>query len=314
MTGLPFPGHPMAGKVCLVTGAGGAMGRAIAAELAGRGATVVLLVRTHDAGESLHRDLAAAVPGARLELLVADLARQRDIRHAAAAFADRHHQLHVLINNAGAHFRRRTVTADGIEMHLAVNHLGGFLLTDLLLDQLRAGAPSRIVNIASNSIADTRQVKIRRRPRPAVLNLDDLQSIATFDPMVVYAQSKLAMVMCGYLLARRLSGSGVTVNAVHPGLVATSVVDAIASPLLTPLLPLIKRFLLTPEQGAQAALHLATASHLETVSGKYFLKHTESRTPDQSYDTALQERLWRASAELVESPPLKLSKPPVQTT
>lgn len=288
----------MDGKVCLVTGATGAMGRAIAADLAGRGATVVLLVRSQHAGESLQRDPATAVPGARLELLVADLARQQDIRRAAAAVVDRHDQLHVLINNAGAHFRRRAVTADGIEMHLAVNHLGGFLLTHLLLDQLRAGAPSRIVNIASNSIANTRQVKIRRQPRPAVLNLDDLQSVATFEPMAVYAQSKLAMVMCGYLLARRLAGDRVTVNAVHPGLVATSVVDAIAFPLLTPLLPLVKRFLLTPEQGAQAAVHLATAPHLETVSGRYFIKRAEARTSEQSYDTALQESLWRASAAL----------------
>jgi len=295
----PAVGGSMDGKVALVTGASGAMGRVIATGLTARGATVVLLVRTETAGQTVRRDIAAAVPGAAVEVLVADLARQQDIRRAAAQFAERHDQLHVLVNNAGAHFRHRTLDADGVEAHLAVNHLAGFLLTNLLLDQLKAGAPSRIVNVASNSIADTRQVKIRRRPRPAALNLDDLNSATDYQPMAVYARSKLAMVMCGYVLARRLAGSGVTVNAVHPGLAATSVVDAIAPPLAAPFLGLIKRFLLTPVQGAHAALHLATAPELGTVTGRYFLKQVESRTPAQSYDVALQERLWRASADLV---------------
>lgn len=289
----------MDGKVALVTGASGAMGRVIATGLAAQGTRVAVLVRDATTGETVRRDIMGAVPGAAVEMLVADLARQQDVRRAAAQFADRHDHLHVLVNNAGAHFRHRTLDADGVEAHLAVNHLAGFLLTNLLLDQLKAGAPSRIVNVASNSLADTRQVKIRRRPRPAVLNLDDLNSATSYEPMAVYARSKLAMVMCGYALARRLNGSGVTVNAVHPGITATSVVDAIAPPLAAPFLGLIKRFLLTPEQGAQAALHLATAPELGTVTGKYFLKQVETRTPAQSYDVDLQERLWRASADLV---------------
>ncbi len=295
----PAVGPSMDGKVALVTGASGAMGRVIATGLADRGATVVVLVRNETAGEAASRDIIAAVPGAAVEVLVGDLARQQDVRRAAAQFAERHDELHVLVNNAGAHFRHRTLDADGIEAHLAVNHLAGFLLTNLLLDQLKAGAPSRIVNVASDSIADTRRVKIRRRPRPAVLNIDDLHSATGYEPMAVYARSKLAMVMCGYVLARRLAGSGVTVNAVHPGLTASGIVDAIAPPLAAPFLNTIKRRLLTPEQGAQAPLHLATAPELTTVTGKYFVKQIESRTSDSSYDVALQERLWRASAGLV---------------
>jgi len=206
------------------------------------------------------------------------------------------------VNNAGAHFRDHARSVDGIEMHLAVNHLSWFLLTRLLLGRLEASAPARIVNIGSQSMADTRQVKIRRRPRPATLDLDDLHSEHNFQPMTVYATAKLEMLMCSYALARRLIGTGVTVNTAHPGITATNIVDAISAPALKPFIGVVKRFLLTPEQGAQAAIHLATAPELQTTTGRYFIKQTQARSPEVSYNTVLQEQLWAASSDLVGLP------------
>lgn len=296
------PPPSLIGKVCLVTGASGGMGRVIATSLARSGATVVLVCRTRDVGETLLRDIIAATGNPRVEVLVADLSVQSDIRHLAADFTARHTQLHVLVNNAGAHFAQRGVSVDGIELHLAVNHLAWFLLTRLLLDPLTAGATSRVVNVASQAMADSRQVKISRTPRPAALDVNDLQSERSFEPMAVYGRAKLAMVMCGYVLARHLVGAGVTVNAVHPGLVATSIVDAVAPRAARPFLGLVRPFLLTPEQGARPALHLATAPQLASVTGKYFVKQREQRSPDISYDTHLQSKLWEISSHLVGLP------------
>lgn len=286
-------------RVCMVTGATGGMGRAISTELARRGATVVLLARTPASGEATRNHIITATGNPRVEVLTADLADQSSIRRIPDQFHQRHHQLHVLVNNAGAHFRHRALSVDGIEMHLAVNHLSWFLLTRLLLEDLEAGAPARIVNIGSQAMADTRQVKLRRRPRPATLNLDDLNSENNFQPMSAYATTKLEMVMCSYALARRLNGTEVTVNTAHPGITATNIVDAISVPALKPFLGFIKGFMLSPAEGAQAAIHLATASELKTTTGRYFLRQTEARSPTVSYNTALQEQLWAASSDLV---------------
>lgn len=289
----------MTGKVCLLTGANGGMGRVIAAELARRGAAITVVCRSAATGQSVRSDIAART-GADVEVLVADLSRQSDIRVLAAEFRSRHEKLHVLVNNAGAHYRKRVVSGDGIEMHLAVDHLAGFLLTNLLLEPLRAGAPSRVVNIVSETISDTRQIKISRTPRPAPLNLANLQSDRPFRPMVAYGQAKLATVMCGYVLADDLHGSGVTVNAVHPGIVNTGIIAAISPAVAKPFLGLVRRFLLAPQQGAQAALHLAIAPELATVTGRYFVKQAEHRSSPISYDRPLQQQIWRASSELVD--------------
>ena len=146
----------------LVTGATGGMGRVIATELARLGSTVVIVARTVAGGEQARRQIAAEAGGGRVELLTGDLASLADLRRVADRFTARHRALHVLVNNAGAHYRQRSENADGIEMHLAVNHLAGFSLTNLLLEPLRAGAPSRVVNVVSAAMADTRQIKIRR--------------------------------------------------------------------------------------------------------------------------------------------------------
>jgi NAD(P)-dependent dehydrogenase (short-subunit alcohol dehydrogenase family) len=186
-------------------------------------------------------------------------------------------------------------------MHVAVDHLAGFGLTTLLLDQLRAGAPSRVVNVVSDSMNDARTSTRRGRPRPVTLNADELDDLrrlngtAGFAPFEAYARAKLLTTMSGYVLADQLGGTGVTVNAVHPGLVATGIVDDIIPPVLKPFLGLIKRSLLTPAEGAAATLRLATAPELANVTGRYFVRDAEHRSPEISYDRDLQNRVWATS-------------------
>jgi len=272
-------------KVVLVTGANAGMGKVIATELARQKATVVLLCRDADKGKEAQREIAQATGNPSVDLLIADLSSQEAIREATRQFGERYDCLHVLVNNAGAHMQQRQLSVDGMEMNLAVNHLSAFLLTNLLLNTLQASASARIVNVASASMSKT-------------IDLDDVQSAQTFVPFAVYGQAKLAMVLCTYALARRLVGTGVTVNALHPGLTATGIVDDVAPPIARPFIGLIKRFLLSPEQGARTALYLATSPAVEGVSGKYFIHEKEAPSVPISYDETLQERIWTISEEL----------------
>lgn len=278
---------PMKGKICLVTGASGDMGRVIARELAFRGAIVEMVCRTAERGQALKHEIVEATGNQRVDYLVADLSDQKAIRAMVAVFRQRHDRLHVLINNAGAHFTQRQLSVDGVELHLAINHLAPFLLTNLLKDALMAGAPSRVVNVASQAMANVS------------LDLDYLQSERSFKPMEVYGRSKLALLMTGYALARRLAETGVTVNALHPGIVATSIVNDVVPKYVKPFLGLFKAFMLSPEDGAKPAVHLATAPELTDVTGAYFVRMKQQRTSAASYDVQLQDRLWQASARLV---------------
>jgi NAD(P)-dependent dehydrogenase (short-subunit alcohol dehydrogenase family) len=272
-------------KVVLVTGANAGMGKAIATDLARQGANVVMVARDARKGEEARREIAHVTGSRSIDLLIADLSSQEAIRRLVEEFRQRYAHLHVLVNNAGAHIQKRQLSADGIELNLAINHLSAFLLTNLLLDTLRASAPARIVNVASASMTKT-------------IALDDLQSAHSFAPFAVYGQAKLAMVLCTYALARRLAGTGVTVNALHPGITGTKIADDVAPPLVRPFMGLIKRFLRSPEQGARTALYLATSPAVEGVSGRYFSKGKEARSVPISYDEALQERMWAISMEL----------------
>jgi len=284
----------------MVTGATGGLGEVVATGLALRGATVSLVCRREPAGRALQRRIQAATGNTTIDLLVADLSDQSDIRRLADQFRLRHSSLHVLINNAGAQFPTRQVSVDGIELHLAVNFLAPFLLTNLLLDRLAASAPARIVNVASEVMADARMIKLGGTA-DVPFDLEDLQSERRFTPMRAYGQAKLALVMSGYRLAGQLEGSGVTVNALHPGVVATGIVDALIPRPLRPVMRLAKPFLRlrTPEEGAQTIMYLATAPELASITGKYFIDGREHRSPAVSYDQLLQERLWQRSTELV---------------
>lgn len=291
----------LSGRVSVVTGATGGIGQVIAGELARLGSTVVIVCRDGSAGERLRRQIAAEVGADRAEVIAGDLSSQAGVLNIAGEIVGRHDRLHLLVNNAGAHYRKRLVNADGIEMHVAVDYLAGFSLTLLMLDQLRNGAPSRVVNVVSDAMNDARPVTTRGKPRPVTLdsgNLDTLRQVngaAGFVPFEAYARAKLLTTMSGYLLASQLRDTGVTVNAVHPGITATGIVDDIAHPLMRPFLGLIKRSLLTPEQGAAPVLRLAVAPELEGVTGHYFVRNAEQRSPEISYDRDLQQRIWAAS-------------------
>ena len=277
----------MTGRVCIVSGAARGIGKATARELARRGATVVMLCRDGHGGESAADDVRREVPGADVSLVIADLASQSAIRRAADVVAQRWARVHVLVNNAAVNLARRAVSEDGIEMTLAVNHLGPFLLTQLLLPLLRAGAPARIVNVTSELA------------RWGTIDLADLQRARHYNGTRAYLQSKLANLLFTSALASRLAGSGVTANAVYPGLVATDLLRERWWWRSRWLRPLWRRIFLTPEEGAEASIWAATAPEIATVSGSCFARGERLvPMPRRARDAVLAERLWSRSAEL----------------
>jgi NAD(P)-dependent dehydrogenase (short-subunit alcohol dehydrogenase family) len=225
------------------------------------------------------------------------------VKTASDAITTRHDTIHLLVNNAGAHFADHRVSSDGIEMNIAVNYLAGYSMTVLLEEELLRGS-ARVVTVASDSLRDTRQVKIRSTPRPATIDTAHLDDLAALNPAVgfhsfeAYARAKLLAVTAGYDLARTF-GTALTINAVHPGIVATDIVDDLMPRLLRPLAGLIHRTMLTPEQGAAAALRLATDPTLRDVTGRYFDRDSPVRTPSVSYDPDVQARLRAASQRFI---------------
>lgn len=275
----------MTGRVCVVTGASSGIGRATARPLARAGATVALVGRDRERGEEALAALRAESRGDAVALFLADLSSQKDIRRLAAELLERYPAIHVLVNNAGVVNLRRTLTADGIETVFAVNHLGYFLLTHLLLDRLRSSTPARIVNVASDA------------HKFGTIDLDDLGSERHYRTMRVYGASKLANILFTYELARRLAGTGVTVNCLHPGAVATRLGQNNGR-VATLLTRVLKPFFRTPEQGAATSIYLASSPAVEGVSGRYFANCRERRSSRATYDTELARGLWAASARL----------------
>ena len=275
---------PMRGRVCLVTGANSGIGKSAALGLACLGASVVMVCRDRTRGEQAQAEIQAAGGNEDVELLLADLSSQAAIRELSREIHTRFARLNVLINNAGVYLSRRSTTPDALEETIAVNHLGPFLLTNLLLDLLKAGAPARIGNVSSGAHV------------PAHLDFDDLQSAEHYNGWRAYGQSKLANVLFTYELARRLEGTGVSVNAVHPGVVSTNF--GRSSGFLRFGMRAAGRLMLTPEQGADTIVYLASSPEVEGVTGGYFVKRKAVRSSRESYDRAVQERLWQVSAEL----------------
>ncbi|NNN07358.1 MAG: SDR family oxidoreductase [Elusimicrobia bacterium] len=274
----------MKDKICLVTGATSGIGYEAALDLARRGATVVLTARDKARGEAAREAILQAT-GAKAELLTCDLADLASVRAAAAEFKTRHDRLHVLLNNAGVWHRARRVTKDGLEETFQANHLGPFLLTTLLLDVLKASAPARIVNVSS---------ALHYRGR---LNWDDLQMEKRFDGTKAYSDSKLANVLFTRALAGRLTGTGVTVNAVHPGVIATSLSRDMPA-FIRALLPFV---LSTPAKGAQPLVRLAAGADVEGVTGRYFDKLKEKKAAAFALDDTAAARLWKVSVELASA-------------
>lgn len=266
----------MDAKICIVTGATDGIGKVTARELARQGATVIGIGRNPAKIEAVRREIGETAGS--LEFLTADLSSQADIRRIADEFKSKYDRLHVLVNNAGALIMDHRQSVDGIEMTFALNHLGYFLLTNLLLDTIKVSAPARIVNVASSY------------HRNGKIDLDQIAQPATYDGFQVYGTSKLANIMFTYELGRRLAGTGVTVNACNPGFVNSNFQAAAG---------LNFRGNLTPEQGANTQLWLATAPELDGVTGKYYDSRQETRTIPVSHDENLARKLWDYSAELV---------------
>jgi retinol dehydrogenase-12 len=282
--GMSGPEAFLNDKVALVTGATAGIGLVTARALARRGATVVLVgrdpARTAAAVDQVRRDSGHDA----VESLLADLSSQADVRRLAGEFRARHDRLDILVNNAGAMFFERRESVDGIELTLALNHLAYFLLTNLLLEPLRAAAPSRVVVVASDA---HRMVK--------GFNFDDPQGQRRYKGLRTYAQSKLANLLFAFELTRRLEGTRVTVNAVHPGFVATNFFDGIGRGkwLFRTLARLVA---IDPEKGAATSIYVASSPDVEGLTGLYFEKSREARPSPAALDREAARRLWDLSA------------------
>ncbi|MGB7211355.1 MAG: SDR family oxidoreductase [Gemmatimonadales bacterium] len=274
----------LSGKTVLVTGATSGIGKITALELARMGARVLVHGRNPAKIEATVSELRAAT-GGEVEGLIADLSSLAEVRRLAADVRARTDRLDVLVNNAGGATAKRTLSPDGIEMTLAVNHLAPFLLTDLLLDLLRTSAPARIVNVASEA------------HRVGMFDFDDLQSERRYRSFKVYGHTKMQNILFTYALARRLAGSGVTVTAVHPGAVDTGIWNAAKGPLRV-VVRVMQWFMITPERGAAPLVRLASAPDVAGVTGVYFDRFKPKASADPSNDPAVQERLWDVSARL----------------
>lgn len=274
-------------KIALVTGATSGIGQATAVGLARQGLTVVLVARDVQKGRAVLDEIKTQTGNASLDLLVADLSSQSSIRSLAGQFKSKYSRLHVLVNNAGGFYADRRPTVDGLELTFALNHLAYFLLTDLLLDMLKASAPARIINVTSGAQGMAR------------MNFDDLLGEKRYDGQNAYNQSKLANVLFTYALDRKLTGTGVTVNCVHPGMVRTNFGQENPTAFMRLLIGVLKPFMLSPQKGAETSVYLATSPEVEGMSGKYFTNKKAIRSNPGSYDLAVQDQLWDVSARLV---------------
>jgi NAD(P)-dependent dehydrogenase (short-subunit alcohol dehydrogenase family) len=278
---------PLRGKTVLITGATSGIGLVTARELARQGARVVLVGRSREKCDAALAQIQGETGSREAEALLADLSVQQQVRDLARQFLERHDRLDVLVNNAGGMWLERRLTADGLEMTFAVNHLAYFLLTDLLQGALRAAAPARIVNVSSDA------------HRRSTLDFDNLQGERGYGGWRQYCRSKLMNLLFTYELARRLEGSGVTANALHPGWVSTGFGggNGWRGRLLQTAAGL---FALSPEQGARTTVYLASSPDVAGVSGRYFVKERAVPSSPASYDEAAAQRLWLLSERLLQ--------------
>jgi NAD(P)-dependent dehydrogenase (short-subunit alcohol dehydrogenase family) len=276
---------PMQGKTVLITGANQGIGKASAIALGAMGAKLVLVCRNADKARAAIVDIEKA--GAKdVELIVGDMASQADVRRIASEFKSKHDRLDVLLNNAGVLVTSRRTTVDGIEETFAINHLGYFLLTNLLLDVLKSSAPARIVSVSSEA------------HRGASVNWDDLQfANSSFSSFRAYGQSKLCNILFTKELARRLEGTKVTANCLHPGVIASGFGQTYGG-FMSFVLKVASPFLITPEKGARTQVWLASSPEVEGVTGKYFDKCAEKQPNNAAQDESAPRRLWEISEKL----------------
>ena len=276
----------MQGKICLITGGTNGIGKSTAQALAGMGATVVITGRNAAKTARVVAEIRADSGNQNVDSLLADLSSQQEVRRLAGEFKQKYGGLHVLVNNAGAAFMQRQLSVDGIEMTFALNHLAPFLLTDLLLDTLKASAPARIINVSSGAHTSGK------------IEFDNLQGERTYG-FGTYPNAKLATILYTVELARRLEGTGVTVNALHPGITATGFGKnngRVMSALVSLFAPLVMR---SPAKGAETSIYLSSSSSIEGVTGKYFYDSQIAPAAPQSNDAAVARKLWDVSTRMV---------------
>ncbi len=278
----------MQNKTCLITGGTNGIGKVAALELARMGATIIIVGRNAAKTAQLVEEIKTATGSKTVDSLLGDLSSQADVRRVAAEFKQKYTRLHVLLNNAGVLNMDRKLSVDGIEMTFAVNHLAYFLLTNLLLDTIKASAPARIVNVSSGAHTNGR------------VDFDNLQGERRYRGMLAYSTSKLENILFTVELARRLAGTSVTVNALHPGFVNTGWAkngNGLMPKLMAVITPLVAR---TPEKGAETSIYMASSPEVETITGKYFFDCKPKQPTVQATDMAAAKKLWEVSAQLVK--------------
>jgi retinol dehydrogenase-14 len=278
---------PMAGKVVLVTGATGGIGKATAIGLAVMGARVGITGRDLIRAEQAAADIRIASGTPAVDVFAADMSSQVEVRRLAGAVLAAYPRLDVLVNNVGGFWAHRHPTADGLEHTFALNHLAPFLLTNLLLDRLKESAPARVVTVSSGAQSAGR------------IDFDDLQGARSYSGQRAYSQSKLANILFTNELARRLQGTGITANSVHPGVVRTNFGSEDQAGFFRIISPLVRPFLKTPTQGARTPIYLAASPDVETITGQFFANRKPRTANKAAGDADVIARLWRVSAGLV---------------
>jgi len=277
----------MAGKVVLITGGTGGIGKTTAIGLATMGARVGITGRDLERAEQAAADIRAVSRHPAVDAFPADMTSQAEVRRLALAVLDAYPRLDVLVNNVGGFWAHRHPTADGLERTFALNHLAPFLLTNLLLDRLKASAPARVVTVSSGAQAQGR------------IDFDDLQGARNYSGQRAYSQSKLANIMFTNELARRIEGTVVTATSVHPGVVRTNFGAEDQAWVFAIICRVVRPLLKTPAQGAQTPIYLASSPDIDGVTGQFFANRKPTTANKVAYDTDLTARLWKVSADLV---------------
>jgi len=278
---------PMAGKVVLITGGTGGIGKATAIGLATLGAGVGITGRDLARAEQAVADIRTASGNQAVDAFAAEMTSQAEVRRLAAAVLDAYSRLNVLVNNVGGFWAHRHTTVDGVERTFALNHLAPFLLTNLLLGRLKASAPARVVTVSSHVQAEGR------------IDFDDLQGARRFSAQRAYSQSKLANIAFTNELARRLEGTGVTANSLHPGVVRTSFGGEDQAWFFSMISGVVRPFLKTPAQGAETSIYLASSRDMEGITGQFFVNRNPEVANKVAYDSDVTGRLWQVSIDLV---------------
>jgi retinol dehydrogenase 14 len=278
----------MAGKVCVVTGSNSGIGKETALALAEMGATVVMVVRNQERGQKALDEIISETGNRSVDLMICDMSSMASIHSFAADLKKKYNFLNVLINNAGAEFVKRRVTSEGFEQTFAVDYLAPFLLTHELLDLLKAGAPSRIINVSSGLAKNGK------------VDFDDLQNQRNYKGMQAYSNAKLMLMMFTYTLSRRLAGTKVTANVLMPGFVATNLGKNSGSLKSEIMFAMVRPMQINAKKGAETSVFLASSDEVTEVTGKCFAKKKETATCPESLDANTQERLWSETTKILE--------------